>query len=130
MPDQSKELLSKLQDLCEMQLLYQSMQDQQRKLIKNQENLLKEQLEAHKELREFTDSGFHDVVANPQDTKGPKSSLCENKVTTAEGRAVWQGRGTLWKSGVRRRPVWVESRVRLTSCLPFTGQRPPLAPIS
>ncbi|MEJ1280834.1 coiled-coil domain containing 136 [Cricetulus griseus] len=75
----SKELLSKLQDLCEMQLLYQSMQDQQRKLIKNQENLLKEQLEAHKELREFTDSGFHDVVANPQDTKGPKSSLCENK---------------------------------------------------
>nr|XP_048306996.1 coiled-coil domain-containing protein 136 isoform X1 [Myodes glareolus] len=75
----SQELLSKLQDLCEMQLLYQSMQDEQRKLIKNQESVLKEQLEAHKELRGFKESNFQGVLANPHDAKGPKSSSCENK---------------------------------------------------
>ncbi|KAM7325518.1 hypothetical protein ACRRTK_015771 [Alexandromys fortis] len=75
----SQELLSKLQDLCEMQLLYQSMQDEQRKLIKNQESVLKEQLEAHRELRGFKESNFQEVLANPQDAKGPKSSSCENK---------------------------------------------------
>ncbi|CAO2602991.1 Coiled-coil domain-containing protein 136 [Lemmus lemmus] len=75
----SQELLSKLQDLCEMQLLYQSMQDEQRKLIKNQESVLKEQLEAHRELRGFKESNFQEVLANPHDAKGPKSSSCENK---------------------------------------------------
>lgn len=86
-PTQSQELLSKLQDLCEMQLLYQSMQDQQRKLIQNQECVLKEQLEAHKHLRGFKDSNFQEVLASPQDAKGPRSSSCENKVT-AEG-GIW-----------------------------------------
>ncbi|CAH6778378.1 Ccdc136 [Phodopus roborovskii] len=75
----SQELLSKLQDLCEMQLLYQSMQDEQRKLIKNQESVLKEQLEAHRELRGFKESNFQEVLVNPRDAKGPKSSTCENK---------------------------------------------------
>lgn len=82
-----------------MQLLYQSMQDEQRKLIKNQESVLKEQLEAHRELQGFKESNFQEVLANPQDAKGPKSSSCENKVTSAEGRekvlmgtAVWRGR--------------------------------------
>lgn len=69
-----------------MQLLYQSMQDEQRKLIKNQESVLKEQLEAHKELRGFKESNFQEVLANPHDAKGPNSSSCENKVTAAEGR--------------------------------------------
>ncbi|GAB1290628.1 Coiled-coil domain-containing protein 136 [Apodemus speciosus] len=75
----SQELLSKLQDLCEMQLLYQSMQDQQRKLIQNQECVLKEQLEAHKHLRGFKESNFQEVLASTQDAKGPRSSSCENK---------------------------------------------------
>ncbi|XP_040584553.1 coiled-coil domain-containing protein 136 isoform X4 [Mesocricetus auratus] len=75
----SQELLSKLQDLCEMQLLYQSMQDQQRKLIKNQESVLKEQLETHKELRGFKESNYQEVLVNPPDAKGPKSSTCQNK---------------------------------------------------
>ncbi|XP_031237217.1 coiled-coil domain-containing protein 136 isoform X1 [Mastomys coucha] len=75
----SQELLSKLQDLCEMQMLYQSMQDQQRKLIQNQECVVKEQLEAHKHLRGFKESNFQEVLVYPQDAKGPKSSSCENK---------------------------------------------------
>ncbi|XP_040584554.1 coiled-coil domain-containing protein 136 isoform X5 [Mesocricetus auratus] len=77
--NKSQELLSKLQDLCEMQLLYQSMQDQQRKLIKNQESVLKEQLETHKELRGFKESNYQEVLVNPPDAKGPKSSTCQNK---------------------------------------------------
>ncbi|XP_029425882.1 coiled-coil domain-containing protein 136 isoform X7 [Nannospalax galili] len=74
-----QELLSKLQDLCEMQLLYQSMQDEQKKLMQNQESVLREQLEAHKELRDFRESNFQEVLEHPQDAKGPKSSNCENK---------------------------------------------------
>uniref|UniRef100_A0A8C0XNX5 Coiled-coil domain-containing protein 136 n=1 Tax=Castor canadensis TaxID=51338 RepID=A0A8C0XNX5_CASCN len=74
----SQELLKKLQDLCELQLLYQGMQDEQRKLIQNQECVLKEQLELHKELRGFKESNFQ-VLENPQDAKGPKSSNFENK---------------------------------------------------
>ena len=74
-----------------MQLLYQSMQDQQRKLIQNQECVLKEQLEAHKHLRGFKESNFQEVLASPQDAKGPRASSCENKVTAAEGRkeGIW-----------------------------------------
>ncbi|XP_051007776.1 coiled-coil domain-containing protein 136 isoform X2 [Acomys russatus] len=75
----SQELLSKLQDLCEMQLLYQNMQDEQRKLVQNQESVLKEQLEAHRELRDFKETNFQGVLANPHDAKGPRSSNCENK---------------------------------------------------
>jgi hypothetical protein len=58
------------------------MQDEQRKLIQNQECVLKEQLELHKELRGFKESNFQ-VLENPQDAKGPKSSNFENKVTIA-----------------------------------------------
>jgi hypothetical protein len=85
-----------------MQLLYQNMQEQQRKLTQNQECVLKEQLEAHKHLRGFKESHFQEVLANPQDARGPKSSSCENKVTTAAGRglalvrtAVRQGKGSV-----------------------------------
>lgn len=96
-----------------MQLLYQSMQDEQRKLIKNQESVLKEQLEAHKELRGFKESNFQEVLANPHDAKGPNSSSCENKVTAAEGRekvlmgpTVWRGRsGTLEVDSGRPRGI-------------------------
>lgn len=76
-----------MQDLCEMQLLYQNMQDQQRKLIQNQECVLREQLEAHKHLRGFKESNFQEVLAYPHDAHWPKSSSCENKVTTAEDGA-------------------------------------------
>lgn len=87
-----------------MQLLYQSMQDEQRKLMQNQESVLKEQLEVHKELRDFKESNFQGVLANPRDAKGPKSSNCENKVTAAEGRGV----------GLVRTAVGVgKSRVRM-----------------
>ncbi|XP_076982585.1 coiled-coil domain-containing protein 136 isoform X2 [Tamandua tetradactyla] len=72
----SQELLTKLQDLCELQLLYQTMQSEQRKLVQNQEVLLKEQTELQEELRLFTgkDSHFQEVLKNPEDSKSPNSS--------------------------------------------------------
>ncbi|XP_008583613.1 PREDICTED: coiled-coil domain-containing protein 136 isoform X1 [Galeopterus variegatus] len=73
----SQELLAKLQDLCELQLLYQGMQEEQKKLIQNQECVLKEQLEAHEELWCFKESHFQKVLENPKDSKLPKSSKCD-----------------------------------------------------
>ncbi|XP_053409510.1 coiled-coil domain-containing protein 136 isoform X2 [Nycticebus coucang] len=70
----SQELLTKLQDLCELQLLYKGMQNEQKKLVQNQESILKEQLEAHEELRCFKESHFHEVLENPEDSKKAKSS--------------------------------------------------------
>ncbi|XP_045420141.1 coiled-coil domain-containing protein 136 isoform X2 [Lemur catta] len=70
----SQELLTKLQDLCELQLLYQGMQDEQKKLVQNQECVLKEQLEAHEELRRFKESHFQEVLENPKNSKGSKPS--------------------------------------------------------
>lgn len=118
-----------------MQLLYQSMQDEQRKLIKNQESVLKEQLEAHKELRGFKESNFQEVLANPHDAKGPNSSSCENKVTAAEGRekvlmgpAVWRGRsGALEVDSGRPRGDRKQAEPKAP---PFTSQGPPWAPVS
>ncbi|XP_070369177.1 coiled-coil domain-containing protein 136 isoform X12 [Equus asinus] len=72
----SQELLTKLQDLCELQLLYQGMQEEQKKLIQNQESVLKEQLELHQELQLFKDSRFREVLENPEGSKSPKSSKC------------------------------------------------------
>ncbi|XP_059567716.1 coiled-coil domain-containing protein 136 isoform X2 [Myotis daubentonii] len=70
----SFELLTKLQDLYELQLLYQSMQEEQKQLIHNQESVLKEQLELHKELHVFKDSHFQEVLENPEGSKSLKSS--------------------------------------------------------
>ncbi|XP_039328680.1 coiled-coil domain-containing protein 136 isoform X5 [Saimiri boliviensis] len=73
----SQELLTKLEDLCELQLLYQGMQEEQKKLIRNQDCVLKEQLELHEELRRFKESHFQEVLENPDDSKLAKSSKCD-----------------------------------------------------
>ncbi|XP_027984863.2 coiled-coil domain-containing protein 136 isoform X2 [Eptesicus fuscus] len=70
----SYELLTKLQDLYELQLLYQGMQEEQKQLIHNQESVLKEQLELHKELHLFKESHFQEVLENPEGSKSLKSS--------------------------------------------------------
>lgn len=102
---QSQELLTKLQDLCELQLLYQGMQEEQKQLIQSQESVLKEQLELHKELHLFKESCFQEVE-NPEGPKSLKSSKCgENKVTIARGRMrFWgeQGEGPHRKVSVRK----------------------------
>ncbi|KAG3277771.1 coiled-coil domain-containing protein 136 isoform X6 [Ictidomys tridecemlineatus] len=72
--NKSQELLTKLQDLCELQLLYQGMQEEQKKLIQNQECVLKGQLEVHEELRGLKESHFQEVLENPQDAKKHKFS--------------------------------------------------------
>ncbi|XP_037601994.1 coiled-coil domain-containing protein 136 isoform X7 [Cebus imitator] len=75
--NKSQELLTKLEDLCELQLLYQGMQEEQKKLIQNQDCVLKEQLELHEELRRFKESHFQEVLENPDDSKLAKSSKCD-----------------------------------------------------
>ncbi|XP_045432560.1 coiled-coil domain-containing protein 136 isoform X3 [Pipistrellus kuhlii] len=70
----SYELLAKLQDLYELQLLYQGMQEEQKQLIRNQENVLKEQSELHKLLHVYKESHFQDVLENPECSKSHKSS--------------------------------------------------------
>ncbi|XP_039328679.1 coiled-coil domain-containing protein 136 isoform X4 [Saimiri boliviensis] len=75
--NKSQELLTKLEDLCELQLLYQGMQEEQKKLIRNQDCVLKEQLELHEELRRFKESHFQEVLENPDDSKLAKSSKCD-----------------------------------------------------
>ncbi|MXQ80681.1 hypothetical protein E5288_WYG009185 [Bos mutus] len=88
----SQELLTKLQDLCEVQMLYQGMQEEQKKLIQNQENIVKEQLELQGALHRFKESSFREVLENPEDPKWPKSSKCgHNKVTIARGRETVLG---------------------------------------
>ncbi|KAF3819333.1 hypothetical protein GH733_013483 [Mirounga leonina] len=72
----SQELLTKLQDLCELQLFYQGMQEEQKKLVQSQESVLKEQSDLHEELHLFKMSRFRDVLENPNDSKSPKSSKC------------------------------------------------------
>ncbi|XP_014640517.1 PREDICTED: coiled-coil domain-containing protein 136 isoform X2 [Ceratotherium simum simum] len=87
----SQELLTKLQDLCELQLLYQGMQEEQKKLIQNQECVLKEQLELHEELQLFKESRFREVLENPEGSKSPKSSKCghdKSKTIIAQMQAL------------------------------------------
>uniref|UniRef100_A0A8I4A3M4 Coiled-coil domain containing 136 n=1 Tax=Callithrix jacchus TaxID=9483 RepID=A0A8I4A3M4_CALJA len=74
---QSQELLTKLEDLWELQLLYQGMQEEQKKLIQNQDFVLKEQLELYEELQHFKESHFQEVLENPDDSKLAKSSKCD-----------------------------------------------------
>nr|XP_031311187.1 coiled-coil domain-containing protein 136 isoform X9 [Camelus dromedarius] len=83
----SQELLTKLQDLCELQMLYQGMQEEQKKLIQNQECVLKEQLDLHGALQHFKESGFREVLENPKDSKSPKSSKCgHNKIRELQAK--------------------------------------------
>ncbi|XP_059964947.1 coiled-coil domain-containing protein 136 isoform X4 [Mesoplodon densirostris] len=87
----SQELLTKLQDLCELQMLYQGMQEEQKKLIQNQESVLKEQLELHGALQRFKESDFQEVLENPKDPKWPKSSKCgynKSKMIIAQMQAL------------------------------------------
>ncbi|XP_034527574.1 coiled-coil domain-containing protein 136 isoform X3 [Ailuropoda melanoleuca] len=89
--NKSQELLTKLQDLCELQLLYQGMQEEQKKLIQNQESVLKEQSDLHEELHVFKASRFRDVLENPNDSKSPKSSKCgrdKSKLIIAQMQAL------------------------------------------
>ncbi|XP_045877439.1 coiled-coil domain-containing protein 136 isoform X4 [Meles meles] len=89
--NKSQELLTKLQDLCELQLLYQGMQEEQKKLVQNQENVLKEQSALHEELHFFKTSRFRDVLENPNDSKSPKSSKCDHdksKLVIAQMQAL------------------------------------------
>lgn len=77
-------------------MLYQGMQEEQKKLIQNQECVLKEQLDLHGALQHFKESGFREVLENPKDSKSPKSSKCgHNKVTIARGRETVL-RATAW----------------------------------
>lgn len=70
-------------------MVYQGMQEEQKKLIQNQESILKEQLELHGALQRFKESDFREVLENPKDSKWPKSSKCgHNKVTIARGREI------------------------------------------
>lgn len=105
---QSQELLTKLQNLCELQLLYQGMQEEQKKLIQNQECVIKEQLELHSALQHFKESGFREVLEGPENSRSPKSSKCgnSNKVTIAR-RCPRQGaspggRGVAGNGGLHR----------------------------
>uniref|UniRef100_F6PVI4 Coiled-coil domain containing 136 n=1 Tax=Callithrix jacchus TaxID=9483 RepID=F6PVI4_CALJA len=75
--NKSQELLTKLEDLWELQLLYQGMQEEQKKLIQNQDFVLKEQLELYEELQHFKESHFQEVLENPDDSKLAKSSKCD-----------------------------------------------------
>ncbi|XP_014950859.2 coiled-coil domain-containing protein 136 isoform X2 [Ovis aries] len=87
----SQELLTKLQDLCEVQMLYQGMQEEQKKLIQNQENIVKEQLELQGALHHFKESSFREVLENPEDPKWPKSSKCghnKSKMIIAQMQAL------------------------------------------
>ena len=89
---QSQELLIKLQDLCELQLLYQGMQEEQKQLIQHQERVVVEQLELHKELHLFKESHFQEVLDNPEGSKLLKSSNCgQDKVTIVRGRETVPG---------------------------------------
>ena len=43
-------------------MLYQGMQEEQKKLIQNQENIVKEQLELQGALHRFKESSFREVL--------------------------------------------------------------------
>lgn len=68
------------------------MQEEQKQLIHNQESVLKEQLELHKELHLFKESHFQEVLENPEGSKSLKSSkYVHDKVTIARGREAVLG---------------------------------------
>ncbi|XP_040327958.1 coiled-coil domain-containing protein 136 isoform X5 [Herpailurus yagouaroundi] len=89
--NKSQELLTKLQDLCELQLLYQGMQEEQKKLVQNQECVLREQSDLHEELHLFKEARFQEVFKNPDDSKLSKSSKCgpnKSKMIIAQIQAL------------------------------------------
>lgn len=132
---QSQELLTKLQNLCELQLLYQGMQEEQKKLIQNQECVIKEQLELHSALQHFKESGFREVLEGPENSRSPKSSKCgnSNKVTIARRRprqgASPGGRGVAGNGGSTEgselgRPLSPGARRKRTPCPRSQDQGP------
>lgn len=89
------------------------MQEEQKKLMHNQETLLKEQSELQGELHLHKDTHFRDVLEHPDDVKSSKSTKYgQNKVTVGRGRGTILGstaeskaRGSPDGSG-RGRLVW------------------------
>ncbi|XP_034876957.1 coiled-coil domain-containing protein 136 isoform X2 [Mirounga leonina] len=119
----SQELLTKLQDLCELQLFYQGMQEEQKKLVQSQESVLKEQSDLHEELHLFKMSRFRDVLENPNDSKSPKSSKCghdKSKLIIAQMQALqvlYEGTQTEQELLQREQGRLLEERKRLQADL-------------
>lgn len=68
------------------------MQEEQKKLVQNQECVLREQSDLHEELHLFKEARFQEVFKNPDDSKLSKSSKCgPNKVTRTRGRGTVLG---------------------------------------
>lgn len=81
------------------------MQEEQKKLMHNQETLLKEQSELQGELHLHKDTHFRDVLEHPDDVKSSKSTKYgQNKVTV--GRE--QGKGL---------PRWARRPCSSLACL-------------
>ncbi|XP_006745570.1 coiled-coil domain-containing protein 136 [Leptonychotes weddellii] len=120
----SQELLTKLQDLCELQLFYQGMQEEQKKLVQSQESVLREQSDLHEELHLFKMSHFRDVLENPNDSKSPKSSKCghdkQSKLIIAQMQALqvlYEGTQTEQELLQREQGRLLEERKRLQADL-------------
>uniref|UniRef100_G3ST41 Coiled-coil domain containing 136 n=1 Tax=Loxodonta africana TaxID=9785 RepID=G3ST41_LOXAF len=108
----SQELLTKLQDLCELQLLCQGMQFEQKKLIESQGVLLKEQIELHKELRLCRESRFREVLEKPKNSRLPKSSQCDHN-KSKELIDKLQGLQTLYQAGEAEQELLQQEQGRL-----------------
>ncbi|KAM9216511.1 coiled-coil domain-containing protein 136 isoform 2-T2 [Dugong dugon] len=108
----SQELLTKLQDLCELQLLCQGMQDEQKKLIESQGALLKEQVELHEELRLCRESHFQEVLEKPKNSKLSKSSKC-NHSKSKELVDKIQGLQILYQAGEAEQELLQQEQGRL-----------------
>ncbi|XP_054415777.1 coiled-coil domain-containing protein 136 isoform X20 [Pongo abelii] len=109
----SQELLTKLEDLCELQLLYQGMQEEQKKLIQNQDCVLKEQLEIHEELRHFKESHFQEVLENPDDSKLAKSSKCNRNKQSKLLMEQMQALQVLYEAGQAEQELLQQEQGRL-----------------
>lgn len=92
------------------------MQEEQKQLIHNQENVVKEQLELQKELRLFKESRFQEVLDNPEGSKTLKSSQCRDKVIVVRGREM--ALGTAGKGAAQKGPPGrpVQPGVRTRQC--------------
>ncbi|XP_063524515.1 coiled-coil domain-containing protein 136 isoform X17 [Pongo pygmaeus] len=111
--NKSQELLTKLEDLCELQLLYQGMQEEQKKLIQNQDCVLKEQLEIHEELRHFKESHFQEVLENPDDSKLAKSSKCNRNKQSKLLMEQMQALQVLYEAGQAEQELLQQEQGRL-----------------
>ncbi|KAG8524508.1 Coiled-coil domain-containing protein 136, partial [Galemys pyrenaicus] len=108
----SQELLAKLQELGELQLLYQGMQEEQKRLIQNQESLVQEQFALQEELHVFKDSHFREVLENTDDAKQSKSSKPgqnKSKVIMAQIQALQE----LYESSQKEQELLQQEQGRL-----------------